>query len=85
MSARVGAVRRWRGCVIGMKTYSYLEIHSLIRYRTHPVVETKSILADIVRGEDEIALTLFLAVDDGLVARPDHAVVDVEGAAGLYL
>jgi len=68
-----------------MKTYSDLEIHRLIRYRTHPVIETERILAHIVRGEDEVALPFFLTVDDGLVSRAYYAVVDVEGAAGLYL
>jgi len=74
-----------RGRERGGKTYSDLKIHSFIRYRTHAVVEAERILAHVVRREDEVALALFLAVDYCLVAGADHAVVDVEGAAGLYL
>lgn len=66
-------------------TYSNFEVDALVRHGAHAVVEAEGILAHVVSGEDEIALPLFLAVDDGVVARSADAVVNIEGAACLHL
>lgn len=66
-------------------TYSDLEIHKLLRERAHLVIEAESILSRLQRREHEVALALLLAVQDDLVVRARHLVVDIEGASCLDL
>ena len=74
-----------RGGWEGGRTDGDFEIHHLLRERAHLVVETEPVFPRICGGEHEIALSLLLVFHDYLFVRAHHAVVDVEGAAGLYL
>lgn len=65
--------------------YRDLEIHHLLRKGAHLVVEAEAVLALVVGREDEVTLSLFGAVQDYPVAGAGNCVVDVEGAARLYL
>ena len=67
------------------RTDGDFEIHHLLRERAHLVVETETVFPRICGREHEITLSLLLVFHDYLLVRAHHAVVDVEGAAGLYL
>ena len=69
----------------GGTTHRDLKIHHLFRKRAHLVVEAYSILADFLSREHEIPLPLFFIRHDHSVAGASHAVVYIEGAAGLDL
>jgi hypothetical protein len=66
-------------------TYGNLKIHQLVRKGRHLVVEAESEFANVIRREDEIALSLFLALHDDTLARTDNRVVNIEGTARLDL
>jgi hypothetical protein len=66
-------------------TYGNLKIHKLVRERAHFIVEAELVFAALVRGEDKVALPLFLAVHHHLAPWPGDLVVNIEGAARLYL
>ena len=65
--------------------YGNFELDGLICNGAHFVVEAKSVLSNLVCGEDKIALALFLAVENDFITGADDRVVDVEGATALDL
>lgn len=70
---------------MGETTYRNLKIYHLLRKSRHLIVKAEPVLANGLSGEDEIALPLLLPVDNYLLTRADDRVIDVEGAARLYL
>ena len=72
-----------KGCRI--QAYGNLKVNHLLRVCAHVVVEAELVLADLVGGEDKVALALLLALHDGLGAGASHIIVDIERAAGLNL
>lgn len=67
------------------RTYGNLKIYHLLRKRAHLIVEAKSVLSDIVRRKDKVALSLLCSIKNELICRSGNRVVDIEGAAGLDL
>jgi hypothetical protein len=69
----------------GRSTHSNLKVYRLIGERAHLIAEAEAVLAQVVRGEDELALALLVAFGyDALVGCVD-LVVYIEGAAILNL
>jgi len=66
-------------------TYGDLEVHHLVRERRHFIVEAESVLARVLRSEDEITLSFFLSFHYFLVIWSIYRVIDIERAAGLDL
>lgn len=67
------------------QTYSDLEIHKLLRERAHLVIKAEFVLPRLQRREDEVTLALLFPVQDDLLVRARHLVIDVEGTACLNL
>ena len=69
------------GLAWGRRTYSDLKIDHLVRESRDGIIEAEAVLADFVGGEDEVALPLFLPVEDhalfaGFFRGPVDCVVD---------
>lgn len=67
------------------QTNGNLEINKLLGECAHLVVEAERVLANLVRREDEVALTLLFAVQDDLLVGGLHNIVDIERTTGLHL
>jgi len=67
------------------RTYSDFKIDHLVGEGRHLVVKAEAVLANGLRGEDKVALSLFLPGHYFLVIRSVYVVVYIEGAAGLDL
>jgi len=67
------------------EAYRDFKIHHLLRPGAHLVVEAEAVLARLFCREDGVELPLFTVLHYYLVVGTHHAVVDVEGAAGLHL
>lgn len=50
--------------VVGLRAYSYLEVDCFVGKGGDGVVEAEAVFAHFCRGEDEVALSLLLAVHD---------------------
>ena len=71
--------------VVHKRPYRYLKIHHLFLKGRHFIIETHPVLANVLRGKDEVTLTLFgIGHDDFLVGASD-AIIDVKGASRLNL
>lgn len=68
-----------------MKAYRDLKIHHLVRKCRHLVVEAEPVLARVLRREDKVPLSFFLAIHDFPVIRSYDLIINIEGAAGLDL
>lgn len=62
-----------------------LEVDKLVRVCAHLVVKAKLVFADFLSGEDKIALSLLLTLQDHLACGTHHLIVDIERTAGLDL
>ena len=62
----------------GRGRYSNLKIDQLLGKRRHLVIEAESVLAQLLRSEDKVALPLLLPVHDDLLAGSDDGVVDIK-------
>jgi hypothetical protein len=62
-----------------------LKVDEFLRVRAHLVVEAELVLARFLRGKDEIALPLLLAVQDVPPVRASHFIVDIERTTRLHL
>lgn len=62
-----------------------LEIDEFLGECAHLVIEAERICALFLSGEDEVALTLLLGLEDDLAARGLDDVVDIECTTGLDL
>lgn len=71
--------------VTGGDTHRNLEIHHLLGKCRHLVVEAELVLADALRRENKVALSLLRPVYDDLVARRGDGEVDIERTTGLDL
>ena len=65
--------------------YRNLKINIFIRKSRHLVIEAEPVLADRLRCEDIITLTLLAPLQDDLLSWADDGVVDIERAARLDL
>lgn len=65
--------------------YRNFKVHHLICKGRHLIVEAEAVLAGVLRRKDEVSLAFFLPFHDFLVIRTIYRIVDVEGAARLYL
>ena len=84
-AGRAGLLRQERGRRAAGALDLDLEVDVLVREGGHGVGEAEGVGAHRLRGEDVVALPLFLAREDLSVVRVEDGVVDVEGAAGLDL
>lgn len=75
----------WYHCWVGHATYGDLEVDKLLGKCTHLVVEAELIVADLLGSEDKVALTLLGSIENDLVARSRHNVVDIKRTTGLDL
>ena len=66
-------------------TYGNLKVDDFVRVGAHVVVEAELVVADLLGGEDEVTLALLGAIEDDLLLRPRHFVVEIERASGLHL
>lgn len=62
-----------------------LKVHKLLGKCAHLVVEAERVVADLLRREDKVALSLLFALQDDLSARALDSVVDIERATRLNL
>lgn len=66
---------------VGHGTHRNLEVDELVGDGAHLVVEAKLVVADLVAGEDKVALTLLLALGDDLPRRGVDLEVNIERAS----
>lgn len=81
----------WGGALLGRELGARLvldrdlKVDELLGERGHVVAEAEAILADLVGGEDKVALSLLDTIEDDLVVRSGHLVVNIERTSGLHL
>lgn len=66
-------------------TDSNLEIDVFLGESAHIVIEAEGVFADLLGGEDEVALSLFLAIHDNLTIGTLDGIVDIKRTTGLNL
>jgi hypothetical protein len=68
-----------------LRTYRNLEVHELIGKSRHLIIEAEAVFANVVCSEDEVALSLLLALHDDTLAWADDGVVNIKGSSRLNL
>lgn len=68
-----------------LSTNSNLEVDEFLGKCAHLVVEAERVLSNQLRSEDEVALSLFFALQDDLSAGTLDEVVDIKRATRLNL
>ena len=66
-------------------TNSNLEVDDLVRVGAHFVIEAELVVTSLLCRENEIALSLLLAIENNLVFGSSHFIIEIKRTARLYL